>query len=364
MPDTADSIPMVEFIDVTKRWGSFAAVDGVNLRVNRGEFITLLGPSGCGKTTMLRMIGGFETPTAGRVLLDGQDITHAPPYRRPVNQVFQSYALFPHLTVRRNVEFGLRMKKLSRAEIAARTDNALKMVALGELAERRPHHLSGGQRQRVALARAIVNRPKVLLLDEPLSALDAKLRHAMQLELKQLQHGLGITFVFVTHDQEEALTMSDRIAVIDRGKIEQIGPAQEIYHQPRTRFVANFIGTANLLDATVLAIDSGTARIRLNTDQELMCESCDAIAGANIAVSIRPEKIVLSIDEPAGVNAMKAIVEEELFKGPTRELIIRVGNDLRFTAMLANESDQSRQIHRGDGVWCNLNPRDLTVIRQ
>ena len=254
---------MLELKKVTKRWGNFTAVNEVDLQIKAGEFLTLLGPSGCGKTTMLRMISGFETPSEGVVLLDGQDVTYTPPYRRAVNQVFQSYALFPHLSIRENIEFGLRMKKVPRPDMDVRVNEAITMVALTGMEDRKPSQLSGGQRQRVALARAIVNRPKVLLLDEPLSALDAKLRHTMQIELKRLQSKLGITFIFVTHDQEEALTMSDRIAVVNKGKIEQLGSVDEIYHRPRTTFVANFIGMANIIDATVLSRDGNSSKMQL-----------------------------------------------------------------------------------------------------
>jgi len=244
---------MVELRNVTKRFGDFTAVDRIDLTIKAGEFLTLLGPSGCGKTTVLRMLSGFETPSEGSVWLAGANVTHLPPYRRDVNQVFQSYALFPHLTVQDNISFGLRMRKLSKAEIAERVRNVIELVSLSGMEKRKPSQLSGGQRQRVALARAIVCQPKVLLLDEPLSALDAKLRHAMQMELKRLQKKLGITFVFVTHDQEEALTMSDRIAVVNKGRIEQVGDCANIYHAPRTSFVANFIGQANIIAAKVAA---------------------------------------------------------------------------------------------------------------
>ena len=242
---------MVELRGVSKRYGDLIAVRDVSLAIRRGEFITLLGPSGCGKTTLLRMLAGFETPDAGRVLIDGKDVTDVPPNKRNVNQVFQSYALFPHLTVEGNIAFGLQMKRLRKSEIAATVRRAIELVALQGKETAKPATLSGGQRQRVALARAIVCEPKVLLLDEPLSALDAKLRGQMQIELKTLQRTLGITFVFVTHAQEEALTMSDRIAVLHRGAIVQLGTADEIYHRPKTRFVAEFIGQANIFTATV-----------------------------------------------------------------------------------------------------------------
>ena len=254
---------MIEIQAVTKRFGDFTAVNDINLHIKAGEFITLLGPSGCGKTTLLRMLSGFETPDEGLIRIGGEDVTHLAPYRRNVNQVFQSYALFPHMTVRENIGFGLRMQKVAAAEAAKRIEEVVALVALQGFEDRKPSQLSGGQRQRVALARAIVPRPSVLLLDEPLSALDAKLRGQMQIELKRLQKHLGMTFVFVTHDQEEALTMSDRIAVFNKGRLEQLGTATEIYHQPRTAFVADFIGEANLLPAEFVARTDTTVRVRI-----------------------------------------------------------------------------------------------------
>src|SRR5678815_3076647 len=274
--DAQPATAMVELRSVTKNFGTFPAVQEVNLAVRAGEFMTFLGPSGCGKTTVLRMISGFETPTLGTVLLDGRDVTHVPPYRRDVNQVFQSYALFPHLSVQENIAFGLRMRKLPSPEIAERVKRVVDLVALRGFDQRKPSQLSVGQRQRVALARAIVCEPKVLLLDEPLSALDAKLRHQMQIELKRLQQRLGITFIFVTHDQSEALTMSDRIAVINKGRIEQLGSVHEIYHSPRTTFVANFIGHANILPATVIARSDGRVHIQLGGKLDLVVAETDS----------------------------------------------------------------------------------------
>jgi spermidine/putrescine transport system ATP-binding protein len=235
--------PEIRLVDLEKHFGGVRAVDGVSLEVGAGEFFSLLGPSGCGKTTTLRMIGGFELPTGGKILLRDRDVTMDPPDKRPVNMVFQSYALFPHLDVGENVAFGLRRRKVDKAEITQRVGEALDLVRLGDYARRKPNQLSGGQQQRVALARALVNRPNVLLLDEPLGALDLKLRRQLQIELKRIQTEVGITFVYVTHDQEEALTMSDRIAVMHAGKVEQLGTPEELYERPATRFVADFIGT-------------------------------------------------------------------------------------------------------------------------
>jgi spermidine/putrescine transport system ATP-binding protein len=355
---------MIELRGVTKRFGSFTAVDNVSLTVNPGEFLTLLGPSGCGKTTLLRLLAGFETPDAGAVLLAGEDVSHVPPYRRSVNQVFQSYALFPHMTVRENVGFGLRMQNVPPAEAEHRIREALATVSLAEQADRLPHQLSGGQRQRVALARAIVCRPKVLLLDEPLSALDAKLRHGMQLELKHLQRKLGLTFVFVTHDQEEALTMSDRIAIINRGRIEQLGDASEIYHRPRTAFAADFIGLANLLNAQVILRNGTTARVRLETGLELVVAQDGLPASASRAlVSIRPEKIHIGRVPAVAENVFQARIEEEIFQGATDQLRLVTDQGTRLHALVANESATQEAFHAGDRVYCSLHLDDIIIVQ-
>jgi spermidine/putrescine transport system ATP-binding protein len=353
---------MVELRDITKQFGNFTAVYDVNLTVNAGEFMTFLGPSGCGKTTLLRMISGFETPTQGQVLLDGTDVTHIPPYHRDVNQVFQSYALFPHLNVWDNIAFGLRMKEVSREQIRERVEAAVAMVALGGFEYRKPLQLSGGQRQRVALARAIVNRPKVLLLDEPLSALDAKLRHSMQIELKRLQKQLGITFIFVTHDQEEALTMSDRIAVFNQGRIEQLGTAAEIYHRPTTAFVAQFIGLANLIEANVSGFENGRATINLNGGIQLTASSSQAIDGKRVLLSIRPEKLRVTHARQEGDSGFPAVVEEVLFKGALEQLELQANGGLELTAVLTNQTADQRDIATGDKVWCQVHPDDIAIV--
>lgn len=355
---------MIEIQDVTKRFGDFTAVNNVSLRVEAGEFITLLGPSGCGKTTLLRMLSGFETPDAGLIRIGGEDVTHLAPYRRNVNQVFQSYALFPHMTVRENIGFGLRMQKVPAAEAAKRIEEVVALVALQGFEDRKPAQLSGGQRQRVALARAIVPRPSVLLLDEPLSALDAKLRAQMQIELKRLQKHLGMTFVFVTHDQEEALTMSDRIAVFNQGRLEQLGTATEIYHQPRTAFVADFIGEANLLPAELVSRNGATARVRIEGGLELSVNAAQWPADATRAlVSVRPEKVHVSKKPVECENVFEARVTEELFQGALDRLDLEFTGGTKLTAVVANESALLEAIHEGDRVWCGLHTDDLVVVR-
>jgi spermidine/putrescine transport system ATP-binding protein len=335
---------MLELRGVTKRFGHFTAVKSIDLSVQAGEFITLLGPSGCGKTTLLRLLAGFETPDEGTILLDGEDVSRVPPYRRCVNQVFQGYALFPHLTVRENVGFGLRMQKVPPAEAAKRISEALDIVSLQEQAD-------------------IVCRPKVLLLDEPLSALDAKLRHAMQLELKHLQRRLGITFVFVTHDQDEALTMSDRIAVINQGKIEQLGTTTEIYHRPRTPFAADFIGQANLLSSTIVYRNGTTARIRLETGLELVVATADLPAAATKAlVSVRPEKIHIGRVPAEAENVFQARIAEEIFQGATDRLQLVTDQGTNLHALVANESATQEAFHEGDRVYCSLHLDDIIVV--
>jgi spermidine/putrescine transport system ATP-binding protein len=365
---TSTTRPMVELRNVTKRFGSFVAVQDVNLEIRAGEFLTLLGPSGCGKTTILRMISGFEMPTEGTVSLDGIEVTHLPPYRRSVNQVFQSYALFPHLTVEENIAFGLKMKKTLKEQISERTKRGIDLVSLGGFEKRRPSELSGGQKQRVALARAIVCEPKVLLLDEPLSALDAKLRRQMQIELKRLQVKLGITFIFVTHDQEEALTMSDRIAVINKGRVEQLGPVHEIYHQPRTTFVANFIGQANILPATLQSRAGGYAMVQLDGKLPLVIlDERIGDATESLLLSIRPEKIDLQKTPIVGSerdNIFEARISDEIFKGATDQLTITTTSGLELTAVAANESAHEECLAKGDKVWCRLHPNDIVVVQE
>jgi spermidine/putrescine transport system ATP-binding protein len=350
----------VELEQVTKRFGTFTAVDALDLSIRQGEFFSLLGPSGCGKTTTLRLIAGFEQPSAGAVRLDGDDVARVPPYRRNVNTVFQSYALFDHLSVEANVAFGLRRRKVAKAEVQRRVAEALELVALHERARARPNELSGGQRQRVALARALVNRPSVLLLDEPLGALDLQLRKQMQIELKRIQREVGITFVYVTHDQEEALAMSDRIAVMHDGVVQQLGPPEEIYEQPVKAFVAGFIGISNLLPATVE--DGG---VRLSTGGLIPAPVPGDIAeGTEVQLSIRPEKLWIEELED-GMASVEGVVAERVYLGTTTQLIVELGPGARLVALEQNTA-RARADDRwelGDRVRVGWRPEHAQVLR-
>jgi putrescine transport system ATP-binding protein len=311
--------PLVRFEGVSKSFGKHAAVENFSLDINRNEFFALLGPSGCGKTTLLRMLAGFETPDSGRLLLDGKDIAPLPPHLRPVNMMFQSYALFPHLSVQDNVAFGLRQEKLPRKELHMRVNDMLCMVKMEEFAIRKPHQLSGGQRQRVALARALVKRPKVFLLDEPLAALDKKLRTQTQSELRDLRRKLGITFVIVTHDQEEAMTMADRIGVMQAGKLAQVATPRQIYEHPASRWVAEFIGEVNLIDGTVASIDAGEVGIETAAAGTLRVAHAEAAMqrGDRVTVAIRPEKIAIARagDAPSAPNTASGLLIESSYFG-------------------------------------------------
>jgi spermidine/putrescine transport system ATP-binding protein len=319
---------------VTKRFEDVTAVDDVSLEIASGEFFSLLGPSGCGKTTSLRMIAGFERPDDGRVLIGGADVTDVPPHRRPVNTVFQSYALFPHLSVEQNVGFGLRFKSLAKAEARARVREALELVRLGDLGQRRPHQLSGGQQQRVALARALVLSPSVLLLDEPLGALDAKLRRDLQIELKSIQREIGITFVYVTHDQEEALTMSDRLAVMSRGRVEQLGTPREVYEHPETTFVADFLGVSNLMRAHVV----GEGRVDVG-GIVLTAALGDPAASRVVRLTIRPERVRIEPPGMAGENRVQATIERFVYLGSTTQVFIALPGGDRVQALVANSGE-------------------------
>jgi len=353
---------MVELRNVSKVFGSFTALQEVSFEIAEGEFMTFLGPSGCGKTTCLRLISGFDTPTTGQVLIGGKDVTFDPPYRRDVNQVFQSYALFPHLSIYENIAFGLRMKKVATADIKSKVDRVIEMTSLGQFVDRKPAQLSGGQRQRVALARAIVCEPKVLLLDEPLSALDAKLRTQMRIELKQLQKRLGITFIFVTHDQEEALTMSDRVAVLSAGRVEQIGTVNEIYYQPATRFVATFIGETNIVEATVLSRGNGLLRCRLEGGLELDVKDSPQATHENVLLSLRPERLRLSRTSAVGRNIFPGRIAAEIFKGAVDDLTVIVQGGLELGACLTNDGQQEFDFHEGEEVFCRIQPDDINIV--
>jgi spermidine/putrescine transport system ATP-binding protein len=344
-----------------KEFEGVVAVDGIDVDIAAGEFFTLLGPSGCGKTTTLRMLAGFEQPTDGQILLDGVDVAQTPAHKRPVNTVFQNYALFPHLNVRRNVEYGLRWRKdLDSQTRAAKVARALELVRLSQYAGRRPHQMSGGQQQRVALARALVLEPSVLLLDEPLGALDAKLRHSLREELTTLQRDVGITFVFVTHDQEEALEMSDRLAVMDRGRIAQLGTPREVYQEPRTEFVADFLGVANLIDVDCLP-GSGTTRPVRFGDWTLLAqapEGCQAGPGRAI---IRPECVEVDQDGLEGPNRVPGMVDRTVFLGSTTQLNVRLPHGAVVQSLVTNAS-LSGGLTSGQPVSVHLPPEALRVL--
>ena len=361
--------PDVEIIGVTKRFGTVTAVDAMHLSIARGTFYSLLGPSGCGKTTTLRMIAGFEQPTEGEILLNGQPIAGVPPYQRNVNTVFQHYALFPHMNVAQNVGYGLRQRKVGKAEEERRVAEALDLVRLSGYGRRRTWEMSGGQQQRVALARALVNRPTVLLLDEPLGALDLKLRKEMQLELKALQREVGITFVYVTHDQEEALTMSDVIVVMRDGKIQQQGDPTELYERPVNRFVADFIGTSNPLSGRIVALDDATRRATVETDGGLRLTgivtdpTAHPVAGTEVTVAIRPEHLLV---EPAGAapdgadgnrgwTVVRGRINQGTYLGDSTEY--RVGSDQ------AGELVARRQNQLGASTGQGLGPGDPVTVR-
>jgi spermidine/putrescine transport system ATP-binding protein len=352
---------------VTKRFGDAVAVDDLTLSIERGAFYALLGPSGCGKTTTLRMIGGFEDPTDGVVYLGGQAVTNLPPYKRDVNTVFQSYALFPHLSVERNVAFGLERRKVDKAEAARRVGEALEMVQLGALAKRKPGQLSGGQAQRVALARALVNRPRALLLDEPLGALDLRLRKQLQLELKQIQREIGITFVHVTHDQEEAMSLADTIAVMNQGRIEQAGTAEELYERPHTAFVANFLGVSNLVDGKVL--ERGVEMATVETDDgtvQVPCERMSEAPGDAVRIGVRPEKIELvpaAEGTPPGRNALRGRVTVASFLGISIQYVVTAPGGEELTVFAPNRDGvQPSTLGVGQEVLLTWDPQHTFVV--
>jgi spermidine/putrescine transport system ATP-binding protein len=363
-----DSAPSVELAGVTKRFDDLVAVDDLSLELGSGEFFTFLGPSGCGKTTTLRMIAGFERPSEGEIRIEGTDVAHLPPHRRPTNTVFQSYALFPHLSVEDNVAFGLRRKHVPKGEIRRRVTGELKRVGLAAEAKRRPAQLSGGMQQRVALARALVNLPKVLLLDEPLGALDLKLRKGLQVELKRIQREVGITFVYVTHDQEEALTMSDRIAVMNRGRVEQMGIPEDVYERPATTFVAGFIGVSNLMPATV----SGPGEVRLEQGPTVAARADGFSVGERCHAVVRPEKLRVELLEPGaaaaadGATRVEGIVESSLYLGTSTQIAVDLGDGVRMTVLVPNADEAERQRLPGGGARVALSwePEHMHLVRE
>jgi spermidine/putrescine transport system ATP-binding protein len=361
--------PSVELRGVTKRFDDFVAVDGIDLAFRQGEFFTLLGPSGCGKTTTLRMIAGFEEPSEGDVLIEGADVAGLPAHRRPTNTVFQTYALFPHLSVRDNVAFGLRRKKVPKDEIGRRVDGELERVGLAAEGNRRPAQLSGGQQQRVALARALVNLPKVLLLDEPLGALDQKLRKGLQIELKRIQREVGITFVYVTHDQEEALTMSDRIAVMNRGAIEQIGVPEDVYERPETTFVAGFIGVSNLMPGTVSSVSAGRAEVELESGVGVEASADGLVPGERCHAVVRPEKLrIARVEDPPvdGRPSVEGVVDASVYLGTTTQIVVRLAGDVPMTVLVPNADEAERQRLPGGGASVRLSwaPEHIHLVRE
>jgi spermidine/putrescine transport system ATP-binding protein len=361
---TRHGAPCVVLDSVTKRFGELTAVDAIDLDIGEGEFFTMLGPSGCGKTTTLRMIAGFEEVTAGRLAIDDEDMLGIPPHKRPTNTVFQSYALFPHLSVRENVAFGLRRKGVDKREIDRRVREELERVGLAGEANRRPAQLSGGMQQRVALARALVNLPRVLLLDEPLGALDLKLRKGLQVELKKIQREVGITFVYVTHDQEEALTMSDRIAVMNKGRIEQVGDPEGVYDRPATTFVAGFIGVSNLMPGTVRK-SGGQGEIELDSGVHVSTEVDGFRQGERCHAVVRPEKLTLGSGN-GNQPSVEGLVESSLYLGTSTQLIVRLSEDVRMTVMVPNTDEAQRQQLPGGGATVKLSwaPEHMHVVRE
>jgi putrescine transport system ATP-binding protein len=361
------AIPFIKIRDVVKKFGSFVAVDDVWLDIYRGEFFSLLGPSGCGKTTLLRMLAGFEEPSAGTIEIDGVDMSEVPPYRRPVNMMFQSYALFPHMTVEQNIAFGLKQEHLPRAEIGRRVEEILALVQLTDFARRKPHQLSGGEKQRVALARAVVKKPKVLLLDEPLGALDRKLREQTQFELVNIQESLGLTFVIVTHDQDEAMTVSSRIAIMDRGRTVQVGTPGEIYEYPNSLYVAQFLGEVNTFEGRVLEVGKDHVIVR---SQESGCDifadrGIEAVPGQEAYAVVRPEKIEIAKQPPADVsaNCISGEVYDIGYLGSLSVYHVRLESGAKVKVSAANRSRLvERPITWEDRVWLFWPPSASVIL--
>ncbi len=352
---------------VSKHFGDFVAVDDVNLDIGKGELFSILGGSGCGKTTLLRIMAGFESPSAGSIEIDGVDVTSLPPYERPVNMMFQSYAIFPHMTVEKNIAYGLRKDRVDKTEITARVDEMLHLVQLDTFRRRKPDQLSGGQRQRVALARALIKRPKVLLLDEPLAALDKKLREYTQFELMNIQDELGITFVVVTHDQEEAMTLSSRIAVMEKGRFLQIGPPKEVYEYPRSRFVADFIGTINMFEGSVTNVDGDRITVRCpDVDAPLRAHSDNSLTvGQDVCIAVRPEKIFLHRERPADDDSIcvAAAVDDFGYLGNLSRYRIKLGSGRIILVSHQNRLRSPRRfVEWEDEVWVSWRPQSGVVI--
>jgi spermidine/putrescine transport system ATP-binding protein len=361
--------PFLEFSGVTRRFGKSHALKDVSLHIRKGEVFGLLGPSGCGKTTLLRITGGFDHPDEGRVILGGRDITRLPPNKRPVNTVFQNYALFPHMSVTENISFGLRMAGKPKSEIAQKVEQMLRLIQMEAHARKRPDEISGGQRQRVAIARALINQPEVLLLDEPLAALDLKLRQLMLMELNRIHHEIGTTFLFVTHDQGEAMGLCDRIAVMNKGQIEQIGTPLEIYSSPSTSFVASFIGDTNFLNGKVIACDpdSGTTRVSTPGFDELTIPSHETRnEGCSVLLGLRPERVALSTEEPENIEgrvSREGLIEEVIFLGSHSRYAIRVRDERIWSVQMHHQNSDQLPYKRGSKAWLSFSESDLQIVK-
>jgi putrescine transport system ATP-binding protein len=366
MNSSADNTKFLQIQDVVKDFGGYKAVNHVNLDIAKGEIFALLGSSGCGKTTLLRMLAGFETPTSGRIILNGQDLAGLPPYERPLNMMFQSYALFPHLTVWDNIAFGLRRDKMPKAQVAERVEAMLKLVQLGKYAKRKPHQLSGGQQQRVALARSLAKQPEMLLLDEPLGALDKKLREETQIELVNIIEKVGVTCVMVTHDQEEAMTMASRIAVMSEGRFLQVGSPSDIYETPATRFVADFIGNVNLMDGMVVVDEADHVVIDCADCRHYVGHGITGTQGMPVTVALRPEKITLQREKPADeYNCVGGKVEEMSYFGDTTVYRVKLASGKILAVSVANTERQRENAPTwGDVVWAHWSPQAHVVLTQ
>jgi len=359
------AVPYIRFENVTKKFGDFVAVDDLSLDIFEREFFSLLGPSGCGKTTLLRMLAGFEEPTSGQIYLDGQPLKGVPPHNRPVNMMFQSYALFPHMSVEQNIAFGLKQAKMDKAAIAERVDQMLKLVKLERFAKRKPHQLSGGQRQRVALARSVAKRPKLLLLDEPLGALDKKLREETQFELMDLQQELGLTFVIVTHDQDEAMTMSDRIAVMDAGVVKQIGTPAEVYEAPDSRYVADFIGSVNLFEGKVKECAGGLVKLESSDGFSVIeaVEDRTFASGRDLWLAIRPEKVTLSRERPKEANTASGEAWEIAYMGDVTNYIVKLdGGKMVRASTINRQRSVENPIGYDERIWVSFEPDGGTLL--